>query len=220
MITHIFLPLRDTLLDGARARAALPVGVARVLSTRYGGGVAAWQDAYMQVRADWDSYYADLDIGGDGGVTDYFEGLLRTTRALFRLTNTPVPPDVAQLSRALNGLALLQPDTDIWQRPLLNTAHRLRAHGYALGVVDLLPQAQLEALNPFPNAPCFGVDDFEQYGWSAAFWLWVATRAQADVRACAVVSCTPLPLKFAQRAGITTINPTIQADWLNQLLPR
>ncbi|MFN8527650.1 MAG: hypothetical protein U0670_03460 [Anaerolineae bacterium] len=91
-MTVVFLGLLGVLIDPDRVRAVMPQAYGRVLAARYGGDADFWAAAVEQVRADWDSYYADLDLAGEEGVEAMWEGLFRITRAIFRLAERPEPP--------------------------------------------------------------------------------------------------------------------------------
>jgi hypothetical protein len=98
---YIFFDLY-VLVDRQQAAASLMAGIGHVMRERYGVPRGRnWEEAYQCVRQDWDSYYADLDLGGENGMEHLWEGLYRTTRALFRLTGTDEPhyPELRQLSR-------------------------------------------------------------------------------------------------------------------------
>ncbi len=92
MITHVFFDLHGTLIDAAnRLPPCYAQAQAALLAARYGGAPADWIEANRRVTADWDSYYADLDLGSDDGLDQLWEGQTRILRALFRLTGRPCP---------------------------------------------------------------------------------------------------------------------------------
>src|SRR5688500_4686676 len=107
MITHVFFDLVGTLVDRRKLLPCYSSELGRVMTERYGSHPKEWMEAYVRVMEDWDSYYADLDLGGENGMAHMWEGLYRTTRALFRLTNTTEPSkkEIQELSRELPGLA-------------------------------------------------------------------------------------------------------------------
>src|SRR5690348_13881004 len=107
-ITHIFFDLHGTLADGAKVHVFYSTRLGQILSPRYGGVPDAWAQANRTVLADWVSYFVDLDLEGDHGLADMWEGYFRTTRAMFRLVGVPEPPhdELVQLSRELPGLAV------------------------------------------------------------------------------------------------------------------
>lgn len=102
-ISHVFFDLHGTLVDNT---GVLPVqyrdALANLMVKRYGGDPADWAAANARIVADWDSYYADLDLNGDESLEQAWEGQTRTLRALFRLTGHPYPPpdELAALVRS------------------------------------------------------------------------------------------------------------------------
>ncbi|MBZ0286389.1 MAG: hypothetical protein K8I30_02155, partial [Anaerolineae bacterium] len=102
-LTHIFFNLPGTLVDGARLRSGYAEQLGLLMAERFGGNPDLWIGARLHILKDWDSYFADLNFDGDDGVNDLWEGELRVTRALFRLTGIPEPdgPTLAALSREL-----------------------------------------------------------------------------------------------------------------------
>jgi FMN phosphatase YigB (HAD superfamily) len=91
--THIFFDLHGTVIDNINV---LPPLYGRALgyfmAERYGGDPQEWTAANQRVVADWANYFADLDLDAEDGLDQWVEGLIRTTRALFRLTGRPYPP--------------------------------------------------------------------------------------------------------------------------------
>jgi FMN phosphatase YigB (HAD superfamily) len=144
-ITHIFFDLSGTLVDSARMPHCYAYHLGLVMAERFGGSADAWAQANLTILADWDSYFADLDFDGDDGMADLWEGELRVTRALFRLTGmTGVKePDgdvLASLSRELPYLATrhcdaFYPDS----KPVIEALYHA---GYVLGVATHAVSAQ------------------------------------------------------------------------------
>lgn len=146
MITHIIFDLHRTLIDPARLAGCMPSAIGRILAGRYGANVDLWGDAYGRVVADWDSYYADLDLNGDEGLAHVYEGMFRTTRALFRLAHVSEPDhdDLTALSLELPVLAMQDiharyPDVD-------ETIHALHDGGFTLGIATSMLTTQAQAL--------------------------------------------------------------------------
>lgn len=106
-ITHVLFDMFGTLVDSRQMTPCYARQLGLAMAARYGGSPEAWANANRRIVADWDSYYADLNLEGDHGLEDMWEGLLRTTRALFRLTATSEPgaAELAALSRELPYLA-------------------------------------------------------------------------------------------------------------------
>ncbi len=98
------------------------------------------------VVADWDSYYADLNLSGDDGIADMWEGIFRTTRALFRLTGIPEPDksELIALSRELPGLAA--EGSDVLYPEVPEVLAELDDAGLLLGVISHAPTNQIRAV--------------------------------------------------------------------------
>lgn len=139
------------------------------MAERWGGERQRWAAAYQAIRADWDSYYADLDLRGDDGVADLWEGYFRTTRALFRRAGVPEPDHAALIAfaRELPGLAArrcpaLYPEA-------IDVVQRLHAEGIRLGVLTYLPGAAARGylvasgVASCFQAPVLGMDDRGQF---------------------------------------------------------
>lgn len=105
MSLTVFFSAHRVLVDAARLHAQRHAVTGQIMAADWGGKADDWEWASEQIAADWDSYYADLNLSGDEGLNDLYEGLYRTTRGLFRLTNTPEPPqpELTALSRTLPG---------------------------------------------------------------------------------------------------------------------
>ena len=104
-ITHIFFDVHDVLVNRAPFGRCYGENLDRscrraTVERRQRGG-----SANQRMVADWDSYYTDLDLSGSDGIADMWEGIFRTTRALFRLTGIPEPAheELIALSRELPG---------------------------------------------------------------------------------------------------------------------
>lgn len=146
MITHIIFDLHRTLIDPARLVECMPLAIGRIMAGRYGATADLWADAYQRIVTDWDSYYADLDLNGDEGLAHVYEGMFRTTRALFRLANVGEPhhDDLTALSRelpilAMRGIHARYPDAD-------ETIRALHDGGFTLGIATSMLTAQAQAL--------------------------------------------------------------------------
>ncbi|MBN1285301.1 MAG: HAD-IA family hydrolase [Anaerolineae bacterium] len=138
-ITTIFFDLHGVLIDPNQMMQRQPHAQATLLAERYGGDPDAWLDAYIAIRADWDSYWADLDLDGETPIDDLWEGELRVLRAHFRLTGTPYPPagELAELARRRRYLVLRRFDAGYPEaRPVLDA---LRAAGFTLGIISNAP---------------------------------------------------------------------------------
>ncbi len=142
-ITHILFDLHGTLVESDhRLPACYATELGKYMAGRFGGLAEQWSEANRRVVADWDSYYADLDFTGDRGLDDMWEGMIRTTRALFRLTGTAEPDlaTITTLSRELPYHATRY--CDAFHADARPTLERLRAAGYSIGVASHTTVAQ------------------------------------------------------------------------------
>ncbi|MBZ0295225.1 MAG: HAD family hydrolase [Anaerolineae bacterium] len=208
-ITHIFFDLHRTLVDSKRLTACYAEQLGQVMAQRYGGSPHQWTQANLRILADWDSYFADLNIDED--IHDRWEGELRVTRALFRLTNTLEPPlkEIERLSWELPELATqdcdaLYPDC----KPLLK---RLSAAGYTLGICSGAIQAQIRGtlrgggvLDYFAG-PLIGPDITEYIFRDEHFYTIAAHKAGVTPSACMAVDDLAQNLIGAKAAGMTTV---------------
>ncbi|MCK6577937.1 MAG: hypothetical protein L6Q98_07510 [Anaerolineae bacterium] len=204
-LTHVFFDVHDVLIDGRQLAGCYAAGVGRVLAARYGGSADAWAEANRQVFADWDSYYTDLNLSGDEGMRDYYEGMFRTTRALFRLTGTPEPPfdELQALSRELpgqvtQGCRALYPEV----RPALEG---LRALGLTLGVISSAPEGQirssLEPVLDLFDGWISGADTADRFDKDEGRYAAAALRSAAAPASCLIVDDKAFAVGAARRAG-------------------
>jgi beta-phosphoglucomutase-like phosphatase (HAD superfamily) len=209
-ITHLFLDVNDVLIDRAKLSRYAERQLGRVMAGRFGGAAETWSAAYRRVQADWDDYYADLNLSGDDGLADLGEGAYRTTRALFRLTGTPEPeqPDLTALSRELPALAARGHDAFYPEVP--DILHTLDDAGIVIGVVGHRTAAHLRAILE-PVLSCFrgtiwGADNAEHFEKDAQRYLAAALRARAAPECCMVAESSPPALEQAARAGMRTLS--------------
>lgn len=207
-ISHVFFEVGGALIDRAQFGGWYAENLGRILAARFGLTPAAWSAAYQRVLLDWDSYYADLNLSGDDGLADLWEGQFRTTRALFRLTGSPEPDKttLTALARELPALAArghsaFYPDVGAGLRQLADA-------GLTLGVVSYATAAQLEAqLEPVRD--CFtgaiwGADNAERFDKDAQRYRSAAARAGAAPENCLVVDIQVEALAQAAQAGLQT----------------
>jgi len=193
----VLFELHSTLIDSQRAGPQHWAAIVRLLARRHGGEADEWLAAYQTVRADWGSYWADLDIGGDEGLADFEEGNWRVIRALFRLTGRDYPPldDLRWHVRELPALAArevsaLRPDAEVCLR-------RLAAGGYALGVVtdalSAVARGLLEGASvaQWFGGPVVGIDDVGRGGRPVTAFQTAIVRAGASPQACLVADSGP-----------------------------
>ncbi|MDX2137657.1 MAG: HAD hydrolase-like protein [Chloroflexota bacterium] len=212
-ITHIFFDLHGTIIDRQRNPLCYAAGLGKVMSGRYGGTPDIWAAANQRILADWDSYYTDLDLCGDDGIADMWEGIFRTTRAIFRLTGTPEPPhdELLALSRTLpgdataNGGSALYADT----APVLR---RLHAAGYALGTASTSISGQVRGslaaggiLDLF-TLPLYGADLSERFCKDERYYRGIAARAHLPPAQCLIVDDDADAVAAARHAGLRALH--------------
>ncbi len=207
-VSHVFFEAGGVLIERGRFGAWYAANVGRVMAARFGLTAEAWSAAYQRVLVDWDSYYADLNLSGNDGIEDMWEGMFRTTRALFRLSGCAEPNKAAltALARELpalaaRGHAALYADAD-------ETLPVLAHAGLTLGVVSYATNAQLEAVLE-PVRDCFrgtiwGADRAERFDKDAQRYRLAAQQAGAAPEHCLVVDTQAAALSAAAQAGMQT----------------
>ncbi len=205
-MTTILFELRGVLIDPDHERETSALAQAQYLSTRFGTSVEAWLKAGQQIEADWDSYYADLDLGGDEGYRDFLEGEFRTLRARFRLTDTAEPS--AEVIRSLaDELAYAGGSAArAWFPDIGVTIDGLNRAGNRLGIVTNRRTAYMRGLfTHCPYAGCFtgpfiGVDTVEQFFKDAMFYR----KLNLPTAQCLIVDRDSRSLDAAREAGFQT----------------
>lgn len=229
-LSHVFFDLHGTLID---AREALPAqyrsALGEVMAARYGGDPAEWAEANRRVVADWDSYYADLDFGGDDSLAQMREGQARTLRALFRLTGRPYPsPD--ELDRLIDEHAFeVTRRCDALYPEARAALGAIRVLGLSLGVMThslgghaegLLAGAGLRAAFTGPIVTAEVRDGFAK---DAGGYRLAARLAGVEPEACAAVDDDPGALRAAAAAGLRTVaidrDGQLEADAAEVVLP-
>jgi FMN phosphatase YigB (HAD superfamily) len=202
----LLFELRGVLADPTREQACAPLAQARYLAVHFGGAVEAWLTAGQRIEADWDSYYADLDLGGEQGYHDWLEGEFRTLRARFRLAGIAEPTterlwsltrEIAQVGGAgCNSLyAEVAPVVD-----------QLRARGYRLGLASNWRLSRCEGLLEAGgllaafDGPRFTVDTVEQFLKDETFYRRLALPPAATL----IVDADPRALDAARQVGFQT----------------
>lgn len=208
-ITHVFFDVHDVLVDRAPLSSHYAQTLGTIMTERYGNEPAAWERAYRRVVQDWFSYYADLDLSGDEGLDDMWEGLYRTTRALFRLTGTPEPakPEMTALARELPVLAsagcdALYPET----REILAS---LDSAGLTLSVISHALSGQVHAslasvLHHFKGT-IWGADNAERFDKDVERYELAMFHAGVAPEHCLTLDDKVEPLVNAHAAGMHTI---------------
>lgn len=74
----------DLLVDGQHLASQTPQALGAVMAGVFGGQAITWEKAYREICADWDSYWADLDLNADNSLEQWREGRWRIVRAHFR----------------------------------------------------------------------------------------------------------------------------------------
>jgi FMN phosphatase YigB (HAD superfamily) len=210
-ITHIFFDLHGTLIHSQQMHQQQCQHKSEILAARYGKTPADWHTAMQQLAAEWDSYHIDLNFSGDDGMSDFYEALFRTTRALFKLVQLPEPPqaELTTLARELPAEAsctidAFYPDA----KPVLNHLHEA---GYQLGIAAHSLQAQAQALLEGGGvvqlfaAPIIGADTVHQFDKDVGYYRKVARIARTPPEQCLVVDDDPQALHGAQTAQMSTV---------------
>lgn len=132
MIAHIIFALPGLLVNPGQIYTHYPVQLGDVMAERYGQPSEVWCNAYQEIRRDWDNYWSDLNLSGDEPLADFREGMVRITRALFRLTGVKQPPkrDLIAFSRVLPELVIGR--FDMFYPETRATLDRLRSQGFCL----------------------------------------------------------------------------------------
>lgn len=211
-LTHLFFDLHGTLID---AREALPpqyrAALGRFMAGRYGGDPADWAAANARIVADWDSYYADLDFGGDDSLAQMREGQTRTLRALFRLVGLPYPPpeEMAQLVTDHHFAVTSQCDALYLDAHAALTA--LHDLPLTLGVVSHAMHGHAEGLlvgggvrNWFAG-PLVTPDVTGQYMKDAAFLRVALGQTGVVASVCALVDDDPQAVAAALELGMRAV---------------
>ncbi len=136
-----------------------------------------------------------------------WEGMIRTTRALFRLTGTPEPgaDEVAALSRELPYLATS--GCDALFADVRNVIERLRGAGYVLGIASHTTTAQARGtltgagvLDDF-QGPILGPDVTGVFAKNRRYYL----AAHLPPENCLVVDDSLDGIRGAKAAGMRTV---------------
>jgi FMN phosphatase YigB (HAD superfamily) len=207
-VTHIFFNLAGTLVDAAQMRKCYTEKLGQMMAERFGGEADTWVGARLRVLEDWDSYFADLNFDGDEGMDDLWEGELRVTRALFRITGMSEPDStpLAQLSRELPYLVtrqcdVLYPDG----KPVIEALYKA---GYVLGVatysISDVAHGLLEGAGVIDcfRGPYLCPDFVERFRKDQAFF----TMANLPPETCLLIDDSLDAIQGAKAAGMQTVH--------------
>lgn len=214
-ISHIFFDLHGTLVDGIKLHPCYAAQMGKILAERYGSTPELWAQSNRRIAQDWDSYYADLNFSGEEGVAHIYEGLFRTTRAMFRLTSTPEPPldELTALSRELPGLVTqhcdgLYPEV---RSIIMELYHR----GYVMGITTHALSSQAKGtlqgggILQYFEGPIIGTDTLEQYDKNQTYFYAAARMANVAPEQCMVIDDVPAYISAARRCRMKTA-------WINR----
>jgi FMN phosphatase YigB (HAD superfamily) len=162
------------------------------------------------VFADWDSYYTDLNLSGDDGIADMWEGLYRVTRGYFRLADMPEPdqPTLTALSRSLPGDAAsacsaLLPGA-------LDALNQLGAKGIQRSVTTYLTADHARgilrgsAALTLIDAPILTPETVERFERDQTYFEIAARQAGVQPESCLLVSAKTDALESARAVGMQT----------------
>ncbi len=217
----VYFDLIGALVDSDALLPCYTDALARTLRARFGGDLARWHSAVRGVFADWDSYYADLNLSGDDGIADMWEGLYRVTRGYFRLADMPTPaqPALTALSRSLPGeaaaaCAALLPGA-------LDALKWLSRAGIRRGVTTYLTADHARGLLrggaalTLIDAPILTPETVERFERDQTYFEIAARRAGVDPDSCLLVSASMDALQTARAAGMRTARPARELSLLD-----
>ncbi len=171
----------DCLLDRAALAEQMPAALAGTFAARHGGSAADWEDAYRRLLADWASYWADLDLGGDDSLAQWREGRWRVVRAHFRLVGQPALP-LSDLPFYLDEFPeQVGARVNAWRAGALAALRALAANGASVVVLaPTLPASLVRGMLPPDAAAALGPDELGQFGLEGLLWPTLARLAGGD----------------------------------------
>lgn len=204
---HIFFGLHGTLSDPQRLATTYDHACGVFMARHYGGAPAMWATASQRIRADWDSYYADLDLGGDDAVAHLREGRFRTTRALFRLVGMDAP-DIETTHRLAHDLTRHTfAAGDAFYPAARTLITELNETDNRLGVVTHLAEDQARALlHGAGMFACFKGAIIGRCRRDTAFFRQLPVVARAPAGDCVVVDADARIIKVARQTGMRGIH--------------
>lgn len=210
-IRHIFFDAHGTIVHRERNPFHYASGLGAFMAERYGGDARVWREANLRIFADFDSYYADLDLGADDGIAQMWEGEFRTTRALFRVTGTPEPTheELLALTRergeqaTSRGGDALYPDA----APVIRA---LAAAGYRLGTCSNALSGQVRGslraggVHDYFALPLFGADLAGHFIKDEHFFRAISALSGVEPSSCLIVEDTVEVIEAARSLGMWT----------------
>ncbi len=182
----------DVVIDRAALAACQPIAWAEALAAEQGGPVEAWQAAYRQVSADWSSYWADLDLGGDESLAAWREGRWRVIRALARLAGQPCPLHEQMESFLTDLPRQVGRRCPAWQAGALAG---MGAWMPAAIVAPTLPASLIEGMLEVAGLTVrvIGPEALSQIGLEGITWAYLAWLAGVDPAIGRLVCREPVP---------------------------
>ena len=202
MIT-VILPT-DLLIDRPVLSAAMVAATGQVMAEHFGQEPREWEKSYRNILSDWDNYWRDLDLNGDGSLRHWREGRWRVAKALFRLTGLGYPSEKAiplhldQLPREVGRLC-----AEAWKVGVADGVAGLVAQGArAVILAPTLPAALLRGMAEGADfaasvAGIIGPDQLERVGLEGFEWRWLCSLARGDAEQTLMVSSAAAPVPGA-----------------------
>ncbi|GEM_PF-890396 len=183
----------EILLDHHALGETMPAALASVMAAHHGQDAGAWQDAYLKIVADWDSYWADLSLDGQDSLAQWREGRWRIIRALFRLMHMPEPP-LDAIPLYLDEIPYeIGQRCEGWKPRSVEALKELARQGFGLSILaayqpaalirGLLDQDQLGE----PVCRAFGPDEIGQFGLEGISWDYIAGMTGSDPSCCVYI---------------------------------
>jgi hypothetical protein len=187
----------EVLLDHHALGGTMPAALASVMAARHGQDAGAWQDAYLKIVADWDSYWADLSLDGQDSLAQWREGRWRIIRALFRLMHMPEPP-LDAITLYLDEIPYeIGQRCEGWKPRPVEALKELARQGFGLSILaayqpaalirGLLDQVHLGE----PICRAFGPDEIGQFGLEGIGWEYIAGMTGCDPSCCVYIGAEP-----------------------------
>ncbi|MBN1311886.1 MAG: HAD family hydrolase [Anaerolineae bacterium] len=183
----------EVLFDRHLLARKMPDATALVMISHFGGSTQSWVDAYRQILKDWESYWVDLNLDAEDSVEQWREGRWRVARALFRLTNRPLPGEddiplhLDKLPREIGQ------NCQVWHPGAPEGLRGLADLGVKLGLLSpslaapllwgMFSAAGLEELVDVVLGP----DELGQVGLDGLYWERLEALAQAEPGYCLLV---------------------------------